>query len=139
MEISEAEFEAANQRMEKLRERHSYAVKAYYDRARNRVVIELANGIEFAFDPHRAQGLEYATPADLADIRISPSGLGLHFPKRDADFYIPSLKEGIPSTRKEIASHLGAKGGRAKTPAKVRASRENGKLGGRPPKVRKCA
>jgi len=135
MEISEAEFEAANRRTEELRERHSYAVKAYYDQPRNRVVIEMANGIEIAFDPHRAQGLEDATPAELVDIEITPAGLGLYFPRRDADFSIPALKEAIFGTRKWMAARLGAKGGQAKSEKKREASRNNGKLGGRPKKA----
>ena len=80
MEISEAEFEAATRRTEELRERHSYAVKAYYDQPRNRVVIVMANGIEIAFDPHRAQGLEDATTADLEDIEITPGKLAYTSP-----------------------------------------------------------
>ena len=132
MEISEAEFEAATRRTERLRERHSYAVRAYYDRARNRVVIELANGVEIAFDPHRVQGLEDAAPADLEDIEITPAGLGLYFPKRDADFTLAGLLAGVFGTRKWMAARLGATGGQVKSEKKREASRNNGKLGGRP-------
>jgi Protein of unknown function (DUF2442) len=132
MEISKAEFEAATRRTEKLRERHSYAVRAYYDQARNRVVIELANGVEIAFDPHQAQGLEDAAPADLEDIEITPAGLGLYFPKRDADFTLAGLLAGVFGTRKWMAARLGATGGQAKSEKKREASRNNGKLGGRP-------
>jgi len=35
----------------------------------------------------------------------------------------------------EAAAVLGRRGGKAKTPAKAKAARQNGKLGGRPPKV----
>jgi plasmid maintenance system antidote protein VapI len=102
--VTEAEFERANRRMEEKRELHSYAVKASYDPARNRVVIEMANGLEIAFDPHRTQELEGATAAELADIEISASGLGLYFPQRDADFSIPALKAGIFGTREWMAA-----------------------------------
>jgi len=37
----------------------------------------------------------------------------------------------------KAAAVMGAKGGRSKSPAKVKAVRENGKLGGRPKKARK--
>jgi len=35
--------------------------------------------------------LENAHPADLAGAEISASGLGVRFPKLDADLYIPAL------------------------------------------------
>jgi len=38
------------------------------------------------------------------------------------------------SALSSAAAALGRKGGKSKSPAKVRAVRENGKLGGRPPK-----
>ena len=42
-----------------------------------------------------------------------------------------------PKTVRSFLAKAGAKGGKAKTPAKARASRENGKKGGRPRKVQK--
>ena len=132
MGISEAEFEAATRRAA----RQPHAVKALYDQARNRIVIELANGVEIAFDPQRAQGLENASATDLEAVEVTPGGLGLYFPRLDADFYIPAIQEGILGTRAWMAAQLGAKGGKAATPKKQAASRNNGKLGGRP---RKCA
>ena len=110
------------------------AVGARYDKRSARVVIELETGLELAFRPHLAQGLDQATPAELAVIEISPSGLGLHFPKLDADLYLPALLEGTLGSRKCMAGVMGRSGGRARTTAKASASRENGKLGGRPRK-----
>lgn len=42
-----------------------------------------------------------------------------------------------PKTVRSFLAKAGAKGGKAKTPAKARASRENGKKGGRPRKAKK--
>ena len=50
--------------------------------------------LSWRFPPHLAGGLDQAKPDDLVDIEISPSGLGLHFPKLDADLYLPALLEG---------------------------------------------
>jgi hypothetical protein len=72
------------------------AVAARYDRRIGRVVIRLSSGLEVAFTPHDAQGLENAKPAQLDEIEISPSGCGIHFPRIDADIYLPSLLEGLP-------------------------------------------
>jgi hypothetical protein len=71
------------------------AVSVHYDRRVARVVIVLASGLELAFSPKQAQGLELARPADLADAEISPSGMGIYFPHLDVDLYIPSMREGF--------------------------------------------
>lgn len=67
------------------------AVAAYYDAHLDRVVVRLRGGLQVAFPPSAAPGLETATAADLAKIEISPSGLGIHFPRVDADLYVPGL------------------------------------------------
>jgi Protein of unknown function (DUF2442) len=98
--------------------------------------MELSTGYEVAFPPHRAQGLERAKPSDLVPIEISPSGFGLHFPKFDADLWLPALLEGVFGSRRWMAAGLGARGGKPKSKAKARAARANGKRGGRPRKAR---
>ncbi|MBV5274253.1 MAG: DUF2442 domain-containing protein [Lamprocystis purpurea] len=108
------------------------AVSARYDKRVHRVVIGLSSGIELGFLPHDAQGLETAKPTDLDLIEISPSGLGLHFPKLDADLYLPALLEGFLGSRHWTAAQLGKKGGSVKSAAKAQAARANGRRGGRP-------
>ena len=81
-----------------------------------------------------AKGLPPATPAALREIEISPSGFGIHFPKLDADLYLPALLEGFFGSKKWMAAQLGQLGGRSKSLAKRAASQRNGALGGRPPK-----
>lgn len=133
--VNPDEFQRANARAERRINAGPVAVAARYDKRVHRVVITLSTGIEIAFVPHAAQGLETARPADLDVIEISPSGLGLHFPKLDADLYLPSLLEGFLGSRRWTAAQIGRKGGSAKSPAKVRAARENGRRGGRPKTV----
>lgn len=111
-----------------------HAVQARYDRRIGRVVITLNTNLEVAFSPRDAEGLEEATPAQLDVIEISPSGFGIHFPKLDADIYLPALLEGFLGSRKWIASRLGAQGGKSKSPAKAAAAKRNGRAGGRPRK-----
>jgi hypothetical protein len=91
MDITDIEFEAANRRGAAKKAAFPTAVAVRYDRRISRVVISLESGLEIAFAPRDAQGLENAHPADLVDAVISPSGLGVHFPKIDADIYIPGL------------------------------------------------
>ena len=126
----------ANARGQKVLANTPTAVAARYDRRVGRVVIALSTGLEIGFKPHDAQGLEAARPAQLADIEISPSGLGLHFPQLDADLYLPALLQGFLGSRQWMAQAMGKVGGKAVTPQKADAARANGRLGGRPRKIR---
>ncbi len=134
--INDKDIERANRRGEARRAKYPAALAARYDDATNKVVVSLANGVDISFPPSAAQGLEEATPPQLRDVEVTGAGTGIHFPKLDADLYVPGLIEGLMGTRKWMAAQLGAAGGAVRTPEKSAASRENGKLGGRPRKVR---
>jgi hypothetical protein len=125
----------ANARTARLRADGPIAVAARYDRQSGRIIVALSSGIDVMFSPENAQGLKGAKPAQLAAIEISPSGLGLHFPKLDADLYLPALLDGWLGSRRWMAARMGEQGGRAQSAAKSAASRANGKLGGRPRKA----
>ena len=126
------EFDAAKRRAEARLRKTPCATYARYERKRDRVVIRLSTGIEVASRPRDAQGLERARPNQLDTIEISPSGLGIHFPKLDADIYLPALLEGFLGSKRWIAAEHGKLGGSASTAAKAAAARRNGKLSGRP-------
>lgn len=139
MTITDSDRIAAEKRMQAELKDRPKAVQARYDRRVSRIVIGLDNGLELAFPPRLAQGLEHATPAELANIEISPLGDGLHWPAVDADLYVPALLQGVFGSKSWMARHLGAVGGRSRTVAKTAAARENGRKGGRPRKVAKSA
>jgi hypothetical protein len=134
--INDEKFEAANRRGIAKKVAFPAVVAARYDRRIGRIVLTLDTGLDLAFSPHLAQGFASARPADLDVMEISPSGLGVHFPKIDADLYVPSLIEGFLGTKRWMAAQSGRVGGKAVTPAKAVAARENGKLGGRPKKAK---
>lgn len=100
------------------------AISARFDRRSRRLVIRLDTGIDFSFNPRDAHGLEEASEEQLADVAIDGAGSTLHFPKLDADFSIVRLLEGF----------LGPTDWSRRERRAV-ASRENGRLGGRPRKV----
>jgi Protein of unknown function (DUF2442) len=129
-------FDRAIARAKRRRATQPVAVAAQYDAAHDRVVVELSTGTQFAFPRRQAEGLDTARRSALKVIEITPSGFGLHFPRLDADLWLPGLLEGVFGTREWMASRLGARGGQAKTEAKARAARANGKLGGRPRKTK---
>lgn len=132
MTVTKDQFEAANARATERLAKTPTALSARYDRRIGRIAVELSTGLFIAFKPHDAQGLENAKPADLANIEISPTGLGLHIPALDADIYLPALLQGFLGSRKWMASNMGKTGGAQTSQAKAAASRQNGKLGGRP-------
>jgi hypothetical protein len=66
---------------------------------------------------------------------VEALGLGIHFPRLDADFHVPALLEGVLGSKAWMAARLGAAGGRARGGAKAAAARANGERGGRPRKL----
>ena len=139
MKVTKDEFETAKRRGEARLRKTPCATNVHYERKRDRVVIGLSTGIELAFRPRDAQGLKRAKPSQLDVIEISPSGLGIHFPKLDADIYLPALLEGFLGSKRWIAAEHGKLGGSASSTAKSAAARRNGNLGGRPAKIKQPA
>ncbi len=134
MATTERDRQQADERMAALREA-GHAVSAHYDRRTGRVVVNLNTGVQLAFLAKRAEGLAGASSTELADIEISPAGLGLYWPKLDADIYIPGLLQGVFGSKRWMAAQLGAEGGKVRSSAKAAAARKNGRKGGRPRKV----
>lgn len=128
------EYERARMRGERRHVNEPYAVDVRYDRRRQRIVVELNNGLQVVFGPRMIQDLQDAKPRDLQEIEITLSGFGLHFPRIDADVYLPGLLAGRFGSRRWMAAQLGQRGGSSQSSAKVAAARANGRLGGRPRK-----
>lgn len=134
--ILERDWDAANQRVKEILAAGPLAESAYYDQPTGKVVVELNNGVGLHIPPALIQGMENATPADMAEIVIEGHGIGLHFPRLDTDLYVPALARGVLGTSAWMRN-LGRKGGVSKSPAKAEAARRNGRLGGRPPSTEK--
>jgi Protein of unknown function (DUF2442) len=135
MNLTELNVRRAEQRLLARRKNQPYATAAHFDRRAERIVVSLSNGLELGVPVALAQGLRGASSTDLADIEITPAGLGLHWPRLDADLYLPALVQGLFGTQRWMAQVMGKAGGRVTSAAKKKAARANGKLGGRPRKV----
>jgi hypothetical protein len=135
MVLSDEEIAQAEAVMQAEMQAGPRAVSARYDRRRQRLVVSLDNGLELAFPPRLAEGLDTAKPEELSIIEITPTGLGLYWPKLDADLYLPALMSGVFGSPTWMAGLMGRKGGRARTDAKILAARANGQRGGRPRKA----
>jgi Protein of unknown function (DUF2442) len=131
----QVQINQARQAGEVLDETEPRAVKAWYDIPGTKIFIELKNGVVIGFPKKLLQGLEAATTGQLAEVEVTPSGYGLHWESLDLDLGVPQLVAFIFGTKAWMAE-LGRLGGQVKSIAKEKASRENGKLGGRPRKVR---
>jgi len=117
--IDEAVFARNSERAQ--RSRTPRAIRARFDGRRKRLIVELDTGIEFSFEPAKTYGLQDASELDLRDVMIEGAGGALHFPHLDVDLSVARLLEGF----------LGPLDW-ARRDARASASRENGKLGGRP-------
>lgn len=106
------------------------AKSARYNRRTRRIVVELASGAAFIFPPELAQGLADASPLELAEVRVTPSGAGLRWPSLDADFSLPALMMGVfgsPSWMRELARKRGS----VKSKARGVVTRADGRSNGR--------
>lgn len=99
------------------------------------LVLKMSDNRRKLIPREEIQGLTDASLESLNNIEISPNGTSLRWPSLDVDLYVPPLLEGVVGTRAWM-KHLGRQGGSATTLAKGRASRLNGRKGGRPPRKR---
>jgi hypothetical protein len=97
--FSDEEIAAANAAGAERRRTTPWAVRARYDRRQRRIVVRLSSGMDLSFSPREVQGLEHATPEQLAEVEIDGVGYGLHWETLDADVYVPSLLQGITGTK----------------------------------------
>ncbi|BAU14570.1 hypothetical protein LEP3755_51190 [Leptolyngbya sp. NIES-3755] len=95
----EAQLDRAHERAMIADAAEPRAVSAHYDRPSGQIVIHLKDGSTFMFPHELGQGLAGASENDLANIEITPSGLGLHWEALDVDLTVPSLLQGIYGTR----------------------------------------
>jgi hypothetical protein len=97
--VMRSDFEAAKRHAKDLQSSIPRAIAAHYDSKNRRIVIQLSSNLDVSFAPENAEGLENATAAQLHEIEISPSGFGIHFPRLDADLYVPAILEGFSARR----------------------------------------
>lgn len=95
------------------------------------LAIELTNGSSFRLPIQLIPWLPSATAKQLAEVEVDPSGDALHWESLDVDLSVPGLLQEIFGTATWMRQ-LASRGGRSRSPAKVRAAKRNGAKGGRP-------
>lgn len=133
MNVTDEQIAAARQAGQDSLANEPHAVAAWYEPERDLVWIETTAGTYHGVPSTRLQGLEDASPEQIADIEISSQGVGLHWPQLDADLTVQGIVFGIYGTENWM-SELGRKGGQKSSAKKATAARENGRKGGRPRK-----
>ena len=119
IEVADAEIDAAIARS-KVYDEHTppIAVDAAY--ASGAIEIRFATGVELRVPAKLLQGLERASAAQLA--------------ASTTIYRLPMLLAGVFGSRRWMRE-IGKRGGAARSVAKTRAARVNGRKGGRPRKV----
>ena len=125
------QFREASKRGEESLKYDPRAVSAKYENGR--VTVALLSGWSFTFDPRMYKAFKDATDKELSEVR--PMGLGFALEWENLDQHLgvgPLILDLIGE--KYLASEIGRRKGAARTEKKSKASRSNGKLGGRPRK-----
>jgi hypothetical protein len=129
-----AQVPAARAREQAARRSGHRARTVRYARSAERVVIELSNGVLFAFPVAQVPALRRATPAQLAKVSLDAAGVSVRWELLDIDLSVAGLllSAVAPAERRRA---LASEAGRVSSPAKASAARANGARGGRPRKV----
>lgn len=98
------------------------------------MTVELVNGCTCIFPSRLVQDLCDASPEDLGSVDVDGMGFNLHWPRLDADLYVPALVTGVFGTRDWMKTALARQAGSTTSTAKAAAARANGRKGGRPRK-----
>ncbi|HEY9723168.1 MAG TPA: DUF2442 domain-containing protein [Oscillatoriaceae cyanobacterium] len=90
-EFSESELEAMYREAEQARQATPTATAIQYDADSHRFTITLLAGGKVSFDVAQVPELAGATSGQLADVELSPSGGGIHWPQLDMDISVAGL------------------------------------------------
>jgi hypothetical protein len=85
------------------------AVSARFEQHTRKLVVTLFSGVRLEIPVGLIESLHQASVTALRDIELSPSGLGLHFPKLDADVLVVGLLQGVmgsPAWMEGIDEHI---------------------------------
>lgn len=126
----EAEVDIIRERMRRELPGEPRVVGARYDHNTARVMVEFSNGCLFGFPVWMVPGTSQATPRELEQIQLEPSGEAVIWEDLNADTNALGMMMQTFHLKTQAAKYLGS----ATSPAKAEAARENGKKGGRPRK-----
>lgn len=97
--LTDAQAGVAEARGRAVLETEPRAVAARYSHKTGRVTVDLTNGCAYAFPADLLQDLSEASPDEPASVKVNGTGFNLHWPKLDADIYVPALVAGVFGTK----------------------------------------
>jgi hypothetical protein len=104
--VTQQEHDAAIRRGEESIRTQPGAIAVHFEPETRRITINLNRGFSVSFPPERAQGLANASNDELSEIEITSAGLGIYFPRLDADLSVPAIVNGrFGNDRWEAAWH----------------------------------
>ena len=98
--LSDQEIDAANEYGKRVRQAGLYAIAARYDQETKTIHVTLKSGFTISFPKDRSQVTALASDADLSEIRISPAGWTVDFPKIDDGLTVEGMLAGKFGNRK---------------------------------------
>jgi hypothetical protein len=119
-------YDEAKRRSEREEMIEVRALAARYDKASDRIILDLSNGATFIFPCGRVEGLSAAAPKDLAKVELWGDGTALHWERLDVDFSVSGIVAGIFGT-KAWMMELARAGERLGSKARRRPVLANGK------------
>lgn len=119
MEITDEDIAAAEQAYEAER-RRGHVTAARYDSRTGNLVLNLHNGEEVDISASLLEGLRGQGADALAEVEVTPGGLGLYWPTLDVDLYVPGLLDGVFGTKRWMNSLFGEDWSQAKTLVKTK-------------------
>ncbi len=128
---TDEQIDAARSRARQFEADDRRAVGVAYEKKADLVTLQLDDGVRISIPRKLLQGLQDASPAQLAKVEMLGRGTGIHWPLLDVDHYVPGLLNHMFGTSRWMAE-LGRRGGSATSVSKAAAARANGKKGGRP-------
>jgi hypothetical protein len=129
--VTDEQIDAARLRARHFQVDDRRAARVMYEKKPDLVTLQLDDGVRISIPRRLLEGLQDASPAQLAKVELLGRGTGIHWPLLDVDHYVPGLLNHIFGTSRWMAE-LGRRGGSATSASKAAAARANGKKGGRP-------
>jgi hypothetical protein len=136
-DYTEAEMEAFYKAGEEARRATPHAVAVSYNSAAQIYTLSMLAGGVLSFTVSQVPEIAGATPEQLANVELWPSGGSIRWPQLDMDISITGLVMDIVAGegwRAAYRSILLQEARATKTPKRAAAARENGLKGGRPRK-----
>ncbi len=106
-DLTDEDVNAANERGRIAMATTPRARTAIYDRAQDRIVVDLVSGATFSFPPRLLQGFDRASADEIAEVEVLGVGFGLHWETLDADFSVAGLMAGRFGTARYMRERFG--------------------------------